>query len=149
LEGSKSQCHSLGLFCTILSFNFWMSKVRMNTFVMILNFLNDKWEPCHIIVDFSDCKHFWEWHVLAKYGLNVWIIVYVKAERDNFNTMTNALCIDFFCFLWSIGLAKTVWGQVGGIQCESAINMLQKTINHNLDQKEWEGLARVTESVLG
>jgi hypothetical protein len=27
--------------------------------------------------------------------------------------------------------------------------MLQKTINHNLDQKELEGLARVAESVLG
>jgi hypothetical protein len=27
--------------------------------------------------------------------------------------------------------------------------MIQKTINCNLDQKEWEGLARVTERVLG
>jgi len=26
----------------------------MNAFVMILNFMNDKWEPCHIIVVFFE-----------------------------------------------------------------------------------------------
>ncbi len=43
-------CHS----CTILLFDLWMSKDRMNIFAMILNFLNDKWEPCHIIIGFFE-----------------------------------------------------------------------------------------------
>jgi hypothetical protein len=42
-------CHS----CTI-SFDLWISKVRVDTFVMIMYFLNDKWEFCHIIVGFFE-----------------------------------------------------------------------------------------------
>jgi hypothetical protein len=42
-------CHS----CT-LSFDLWMSKTGMDTFVMIVHFLNEKWEPCHITIHFFD-----------------------------------------------------------------------------------------------
>jgi hypothetical protein len=42
-------CHS----CTV-SFDLWMSKIGMDTLVMIVHFLNDKWETCHIIVRFFE-----------------------------------------------------------------------------------------------
>jgi hypothetical protein len=32
--------------CTV-SFDLWMSKVGVDTFVLIVHFLNGKWEPCH------------------------------------------------------------------------------------------------------
>jgi hypothetical protein len=46
---SLESCH----FC-IVSFHLWMSKVRVDTFVMIVHFLNDQWEPCHITIGFFE-----------------------------------------------------------------------------------------------
>jgi hypothetical protein len=34
----------------IVFFNLWMSKNGVDTFVMIMHFLNAKWELCHIII---------------------------------------------------------------------------------------------------
>ncbi len=42
---SFESCHSY-----IVFLNLWMFKARMDTFVMIVHFLNAQWEPCHIIV---------------------------------------------------------------------------------------------------
>ncbi len=42
-------CH----FC-IVSFDLWMSKAEMDTFVMIMHFQNNKWEPYHITVSFFE-----------------------------------------------------------------------------------------------
>ncbi len=79
-------CHS----CTI-SFDLWMSKVRVDTFVMIMHFLNDKWEPCHIIVGFFEIVNtsrnamaLQVNDVLTKYEFNTRIIAYVKDERGLF-----------------------------------------------------------------
>ncbi len=46
---SFQSCH----FCTI-SFDLWMSRVKLDTFVMIVHFLNDQWEPCHITIGFFE-----------------------------------------------------------------------------------------------
>jgi hypothetical protein len=35
--------------CTI-SFDLWMSITGVDTFVLIVQFLNDKWEPCHVTI---------------------------------------------------------------------------------------------------
>jgi hypothetical protein len=68
-----------------MSFDLWMSRVGVDTFIFIVHFLNDKWEPCHVTIDFlettnhfriamalqvkwSDCQH----------DLNGSAIVYVK-----------------------------------------------------------------------
>ncbi len=40
-------CHS----CIVL-FDIWMLRAGVDTFVMIVHFLNNKWEPYHIIVGF-------------------------------------------------------------------------------------------------
>jgi len=76
----------------------------MDTFVMIMHFLNDKWEPYHIIVDFfeivstsGNAMALQVNDVFAKYGLNARIIAYVKDEGGNLNTMTNALTFDVSC----------------------------------------------------
>jgi hypothetical protein len=42
-------CH----FCTI-TFDLWMSRVRMDTFVMIMHFKSSKWEYCHVTVFFKN-----------------------------------------------------------------------------------------------
>jgi hypothetical protein len=34
------------------SFNLWMFQGGVKYFVLIVHFLNDKWEPCHVIVGF-------------------------------------------------------------------------------------------------
>jgi hypothetical protein len=31
-----------------------MSKMGMETFVFIVHLLNDKWEPCHVTIDFFE-----------------------------------------------------------------------------------------------
>jgi hypothetical protein len=35
---------------SIVSFDLWMSRAKVDTFVLIVHFLNDKWEPCHVII---------------------------------------------------------------------------------------------------
>jgi hypothetical protein len=39
--------------CT-MSFDLWMLRARMDTFVFIVHFLNDKWEPCDTTIDFFE-----------------------------------------------------------------------------------------------
>jgi len=46
---SLESCHSC-----IVSFHLWMSKAGVDTFVMIVHFLNDQWEPCHITIGFFE-----------------------------------------------------------------------------------------------
>jgi len=55
-----------------------MSRVGVDTFVMIVHFLNNKWEPYHIIVGFFETINIFGNamalkvnDVLAKYGFNV------------------------------------------------------------------------------
>jgi hypothetical protein len=64
-----------------------MPKAKMDTFVMIMHFLNDKWEPCHITIGFFEIVNtsgnamaLQINDVLAKYGLNLRIIAYVNDE---------------------------------------------------------------------
>jgi hypothetical protein len=65
-----NSCHS----CIIL-FDLWMLKAGMDTFVMIVHFLHDKWEPCHITISFFEIVNIFGnvmalqvSDVLAKYG---------------------------------------------------------------------------------
>jgi len=50
----------------MISFDLWMSRAIVDTFVLIVHFLNDKWEPCHVTIGFFwDSWDFWECHVFA------------------------------------------------------------------------------------
>ncbi len=68
---SLESCHSC-----IISFHLWMSKARVDTFVIIVHFLNDQWEPCRIIVRFFEIANTTKSaiallvnNMLAKHGL--------------------------------------------------------------------------------
>jgi hypothetical protein len=75
----------------------------MDTFVMIVHFMNDKWEPYHITIDVFEIVNTSKnamalqvSDVFVKYGFNAQIIAYVKDEGGNLNTMTNALTFVVF-----------------------------------------------------
>jgi hypothetical protein len=42
---------------TIASFDLWMSKSRCDTFAVVINFINDQWVPCHVIVAFFEPRN--------------------------------------------------------------------------------------------
>ncbi len=37
-----------------MNFDLWMFKGGMDTFVYIVHFLNEKWEPCHVTIGFFE-----------------------------------------------------------------------------------------------
>ncbi len=39
---------------TIASSNLWMSKFGCDTFGLVINFINDQWVPCHVIIAFLE-----------------------------------------------------------------------------------------------
>jgi hypothetical protein len=54
-----------------------MFRTRLNTFFFIVHFLNDKWEPCHVIVGFFETTKLFKSvmalqvnEVLINYGFN-------------------------------------------------------------------------------
>jgi hypothetical protein len=65
-----------------MSFELWMSRMRLDMCLFPCVFLNDKWEPCYVTIGFLRQQRFMgvPWtlkvkEVLAKHGFNVWIIV--------------------------------------------------------------------------
>jgi hypothetical protein len=89
--------------CTV-SFDLWMSRGGIATFVLIVHLLNDKWEPCYVIVEFFEiADRFGNAMVIqvndvfAKHGLSTHILAYVKNERSNLATMTFALTFVVSC----------------------------------------------------
>ncbi len=39
------------------SFDLWMSKFGHDTFVIVINFINSQWVPCHVIVAFFEATN--------------------------------------------------------------------------------------------
>jgi len=80
-----------------------MSKEGIDTFILIVHFLNDNWEPCHVIVRFFETINtsrnamVIQMNVFAKHGLNIHDLTYVKDEGNNFATMTFALTFVVSC----------------------------------------------------
>ncbi len=81
----------------IISCDLWMSK-GVDTFELIVHFLNHNWEPGHITIrlfetiDTSRVAMTIQMNeVLPTYGLNVKILAYVKYEGNNLTTMTITL----------------------------------------------------------
>ncbi len=72
-----------------------MSREGIDTFILIVHFLNDKWEPCYVIVRFlpttdtsrNDIATQVN-NVIAKHGLNTYVLPYIKDEGKNLATMT-------------------------------------------------------------
>jgi hypothetical protein len=115
-----------------------MSRARVDTFVMIVHFLNEKWEPCHITVGFFETIDLFGNamalqvnDVFAKYGFNIQIIAYVKDEGGDLNTMTNALT--YVVSYETLGLQTPFVRSCWGMQCQSVFNMLQMMLRFILD----------------
>ncbi len=88
----------------IMSFDLWMSRVKMDTFVLNVHFLNDKWEPCHVTIGYSETTKTSRSAValqvndiFVKHGLKVQITTYVKDEANNLSTMTTILIFGVSC----------------------------------------------------
>jgi hypothetical protein len=85
-----------------------------------VQFLNDKWEPCHLTIGvFEITKNFGSAmalqvnEMLAKHGLNAWVIAYVKDKGSNISTTTIILTFLFHVKCW--GWQHHLWGYVGGM----------------------------------
>jgi hypothetical protein len=59
--------------------------------------------------------------VLAKPGLNAWVIVYVKNKGGNLSTMTQALTSIVSCE--RLCLHNHLWSHIGGMLCLNVVNM--------------------------
>jgi hypothetical protein len=82
----------------ITSFDLWMSCVRHDIFAMVVSFLNDSWEPNHVTMGIFDIQNTacatmanQVKVLLNSFGLFNKVIIYVKDEGSNLNTLTNAL----------------------------------------------------------
>jgi hypothetical protein len=81
-----------------------MCRARVDTFVMIVHFLNVQWMPCHITVGFFEIAEITRNamalqvnDVLAKHGFITQVIAFVKDEGGNLSTMTIALAFMVSC----------------------------------------------------
>ncbi len=70
----------------------------VNTFALIINFLNETWMPIHIIVGLFEANKTIEesmviqlWYLLKRFGLLHWIILFVKDKGINLTTMATIL----------------------------------------------------------
>jgi hypothetical protein len=116
--------------CTI-SFDLWMSKVGVDTFVFIVHFLNDKWELCHVTIDFFEIVETFENAMVlqvneipVKHEFNAQVIAYVKDERVNISTKTTILISIISCEV--LGLTTpfvgACWGHAMSKCCQYATN---------------------------
>jgi hypothetical protein len=108
-----------------------MSRGGIATFILIVHFLNDKSEPCHVIVEFfeivnrfGDAMVIQMSNVFAKHGLGTHILAYVKNEGNNLATMTFVLTFVLSCEVLGL-LAPFVgscWGHAMFKCCEYVID---------------------------
>jgi hypothetical protein len=97
----------------------WLFRAGMDTFVLIVHFLNAQWEPCHITVGFFEIANtigsamaLQVNDVLAKHGFITWVIAYVKDEGGNLSTMTTTLTSMVSC--QALGLTTPFCGGMLG-----------------------------------
>ncbi len=87
-----------------------MSRGGIDAFAFIVHFLNDKWEPCHVIIGFFEATNTSKnamamqvSDVLAKHGFIMLVRAYVKNERNSLTTMTSTstsiVCCEIFGIL--------------------------------------------------
>jgi hypothetical protein len=103
----------------MVSFDLWMSKGRVDTFVLIIHFLNHNWGPNHVVIDLFETIKIYGVamaiqvnEVLVTYGLNAKILAYVKDDNNNLSIMTNALNSVISCALLRLitSFIGSCWG---------------------------------------
>jgi hypothetical protein len=84
-----AKCYSITTY-----FDLWMSKGAYNVFALMINFLNNNWQPKHVIINVFEATKILR-QTLAKsltklwdkYGFFFKITAYVKDEGFNLNSM--------------------------------------------------------------
>jgi hypothetical protein len=91
---------------TTVMFNLWMSRIGISTFVLVINFIDDDWVPCHVIIGMFKTPNTFRValakqvkSLFATYGLTNKVIVYVRDERTNLNMLAFALTNVVYCEL--------------------------------------------------
>ncbi len=76
------------------TFDLWMSRSRYDTFALVINFINQNWVPCHMIIElFETFNTFGATLVekmkvlLVEFNLTSKVIMYVKDEGANLNSL--------------------------------------------------------------
>jgi hypothetical protein len=143
-----------------------MSRGNVDTFILIVHFLNDKWEPCHMTIGFFEIANtsgnamgLQVNDVLAKNRLNVHVLAYVKNERNNLSIMTFVLTSIVSCEVlrllalfvgssWGHAMSKCcqystddskVCACLSSISIKEAQSILQKTITWTIKNvKGWQ-----------
>jgi hypothetical protein len=89
----------------IAIFYLWMSRRGFDTFVLVMNYINKKWEPCYVVVGIFEVHETLKAamaiqfkDLLVRYNLLDKIIAYVKDEGVNLNTFTMTLINIVSCF---------------------------------------------------
>jgi hypothetical protein len=79
-------------------FDLWMSKGAYDIFCLVINFLNENWEPKKLTISLFKATETTSQaltrnlrKLLDSYRLNKKINVYVKDEGENFNSMTRVV----------------------------------------------------------
>jgi len=103
----------------MVSFDLWMSRGRVDTFVLIIHFLNHNWGPSHVVIDLFETTKIYGVamaiqvnEVLVTYELNAKILAYVKDDDNNLSIMTSALNFVISCKL--LGLTTSLIGSCWG-----------------------------------
>jgi len=80
------------------TFDLWMSKGAHDVFVVVVNFMSNKWEAKHITIKLFEVSNFSDiaivprlQQLLDKFFLTQKILAYVKDEGSNLHTYANAL----------------------------------------------------------
>jgi hypothetical protein len=83
---------------TTCTFDLWMSKGAHDVFVVVINFVSNKWEAKHIIIKLFEVSNFSGvamvprlQQLLDKFFFTQKILAYVKDEGSNIQTYANAL----------------------------------------------------------
>jgi len=97
------------------SFDLWMSKRAHDIFGLVINFLGSNWQPKHVTIGlFQVIKINGQTltnnltKLLDQYGLRNKMIVYVKDEVSNLNTMT--IVLKYFVKCEVLGLDESFQG---------------------------------------
>jgi hypothetical protein len=90
----------------IATFDLWMSWRSFATFALVVNYINKKWEHCHVIVGIFEVHEtlratmvIWFKDLFALYNLLDKVRAYFKDKSANLNTLTTALTNIVFCVL--------------------------------------------------
>jgi hypothetical protein len=89
----------------IVSFDLWIFCAGYDTFIVVVNFINDEWEFVHITMGILEVQNVVNVAMatqvkvlLNSFGLFNKVITYVKDEGSNLATLTFVLAFVVFCF---------------------------------------------------